>query len=118
MLMNASLRITIADTFLKRLVGLIGRRHLCADEALFIPRCRAVHTFFMRRPIDVIMLDKRNQVLRVIESLPSWRVVCGDFRVVACLELAAGTSRAFGIAPGLKLRCEQAGDGQILGRMV
>lgn len=116
--MHVPLRITYASTFLRRLIGLIGRRHLRAGDALLISRCARVHTFFMRMAIDVAMLDSGNRVLRIIESLPPWRIAPSVPGAVACLELAAGAARAFSITPGLKLQCEQAGDGQVLGRMV
>ena len=36
-----------AESFLKRLKGLMGRRSFPEDRALWISSCRSIHTFFM-----------------------------------------------------------------------
>ncbi len=54
-----------ADTLLQRARGLGFRRDMPADEALLIPRCRSVHTFTMRFPIDLTWLDADGEVIRV-----------------------------------------------------
>ena len=43
-------------------------------HALLLPRCRSVHTFGMRFPLDLIWLDRDGRVLRVDEAVPPWRV--------------------------------------------
>jgi uncharacterized membrane protein (UPF0127 family) len=45
------------------------------DEALRIPRCRSVHTFGMRFPLDVIFLDVDGRPMRIARDVPPWRVV-------------------------------------------
>jgi uncharacterized protein len=59
---------------LGRLVGLIGRRSWPAGVALEIPRCRSVHTFGMRFPLDLVWLDGDRRVVRVDRAVPPWRV--------------------------------------------
>jgi uncharacterized protein len=71
----------VATGFRARLLGLAFRRR--ADEPLLIPRCRSVHTFGMRFPIDVVFLDARGRVLRVARRVPPCRVVsCRGARAV------------------------------------
>jgi uncharacterized membrane protein (UPF0127 family) len=70
---------------LRRLTGLIGRR----ERALLIPRCRSVHTFGMRFPLDLVWLGAGGEVVRVDRAVPPWRVrSCRRARSV--LELPAG----------------------------
>jgi uncharacterized membrane protein (UPF0127 family) len=58
------------------------------DEALLIPRCRSVHTFTMRFPLDLIWLDGEGRVVRVDVGVPPRRVrTC--LRARAVLELAS-----------------------------
>ncbi len=116
--MGAVLQIIIADTFFKRFVGLLGRCSLRTNEALLLSKCPRVHTFFMGIAIDVVVLDGSDRVLRIIECLTPWRIAPRVTGAVSCLEMAAGAARAFGIVSGLRLQCEQVGDGQLLGRMV
>ena len=58
----------------RRLIGLIGRRSLPKGMALEIPRCRSVHTFGMRFPLDLIWLDGERRVVRIDRAVPPWRV--------------------------------------------
>lgn len=49
----------VARTFCERARGLIARPRLGADEGLFFSRCRAIHTCFMRYPIEVTFFRPR-----------------------------------------------------------
>ena len=40
-----------------------------SGEGLWIVPCPMIHTFFMRFPIDVLFLDKRLRVVRVLAAL-------------------------------------------------
>lgn len=66
-------RLAYAETFWKRLVGLMGRRALGPEEALIIVPCPSIHTFFMRFPIDVAFLDREWRVLRIVHALAPFR---------------------------------------------
>src|SRR3954451_8506037 len=77
----------VARSFRERLVGLAFARQ--AGEPLLIPRCRSVHTAGMRFPIDVVFLDPRGRVLRVVRDVPPWRVVSCR-QAAAVIETAAG----------------------------
>jgi hypothetical protein len=65
--------ILVARSPLRRLLGLALRRRPPA-HALLLPRCRSVHTFGMRFPLDLIWLDRDGRVLRVDEAVPPWQV--------------------------------------------
>jgi uncharacterized membrane protein (UPF0127 family) len=58
----------------RRLVGLAGRSSLPGGVALEIPRCRSVHTFGMRFPLDLVWLDGSRGVVRVDRAVPPCRV--------------------------------------------
>ena len=60
----------MADSFLRRLVGLAGRR---SGHALLIPRCRSVHTFGMRFALDLVWL-RDGRPVRVDLGVKPWRV--------------------------------------------
>jgi uncharacterized membrane protein (UPF0127 family) len=69
--------------------GLLGRDGLIAGEALVIAPCNAIHTLFMRFPIDVVFVDRTGQVLKAISRLSPWRLAA-SLRAFAVIELAAG----------------------------
>ncbi len=81
-----------ANTFWKRLVGLLNRRSLRTGEGLLLDRCYGIHTIGMRFAIDVLFLDQDLRVLRTVEALPPFRS-CAVKRAVYVLELPVGTIR-------------------------
>lgn len=60
---------------------------------MLIPWCRAITTFFMRMPIDVLFVDKEGRVVGLIEALPPWRNAIGPPGTSAVLELPVGALR-------------------------
>jgi uncharacterized membrane protein (UPF0127 family) len=95
-------RCSVADSFLTRLRGLLGRRELPRDEGLLINPGSSIHTWFMRFPIDVVFLDRDLRVVGVAADVRPWRL---RWRKGArqVLELAAGEAAARGIKPGDRL---------------
>jgi len=83
-------RITIADTSLTRLIGLVGRRRLDAGRGLLIRPSSGVHTFGMLFSIDVIGLSRSMQVVKLWRRLPPFRMTSISWKVHSVLELAAG----------------------------
>ncbi len=65
--------IFIANTFLKRLFGLMGKKEI--TYGLIFPRCNSIHTFFMKENIDVIGLDENNEVIYKYENLPKNKII-------------------------------------------
>ena len=61
--------VLLADNFLSRLKGLLGEKVLEKNRALIIQPCNAVHTFFMRFPIDIIFLNKDYKIIKIISCL-------------------------------------------------
>ena len=79
-----------ADTFFQRTRGLLGRTALNGGEALLIPECGAIHTFFMRFSIDVLFLDKQNRVSKIISCLSPFRIALGPWGTRGVLEMQCG----------------------------
>jgi uncharacterized membrane protein (UPF0127 family) len=79
--------------------GLLGRNGLAPGTALVIAPCRAVHTWFMRFPIDVVFVSRDGRVVKVRGSLPAWRMT-GTLGARAVVELMAGAAVAARIEPG------------------
>jgi uncharacterized membrane protein (UPF0127 family) len=86
----------LADRPLPRMRGLIGRRGLPAGEGLLLSPAPAIHTAFMRFPIDALFLDRDLRVLKVVERLRPWRIA-SERRAHSVLELPAGESARRGV---------------------
>ncbi len=65
---------TLANTPLKRMKGLLGRKSLEDKEALVIKPCNSIHTFFMNFPIDVLFVDKENKIVKIMIGLQPFRL--------------------------------------------
>lgn len=96
----------VARDFFSRLMGLMGRKTIPADEALLFPKCNSIHTFFMRFPIDVIFVSKDGTVVDVIEAMAPWRMLLPRQGAKHTIEMAGGRSRELGIEKGARLGCE------------
>ena len=80
----------VARSFRARLEGLIGRQSLPPGRGLLILKCNAIHTFFMRFPIDATFYDREDRVVKTVRNIRPWRLfVWGGWRAVKVLETAA-----------------------------
>ncbi len=93
----------VARSFFSRFMGLMGRSGLSANEAMLFPKCNSIHTFFMRFPIDVVLVDAQGAVVGVEENVRPWRLLLPKRRTRHVIELRAMRSRELGIAPGVVL---------------
>ncbi|HEX6026477.1 MAG TPA: DUF192 domain-containing protein [Solirubrobacter sp.] len=88
------LRIAEAHTRAARMKGLAKLDDMPETTALHIPRCRSVHTFTMRFPLDLIWLDKAGRVVRVDPNVPPRRLK-SCLRARSVIEARAGTADNF-----------------------
>ena len=84
---------TIADSYLRRLVGLLGKTKRWAQlgRGLWIVPSRGVHTIGMMFPIDLIFLSKEKEVVHVEEHLRPFRISAVSLKATSVLELPAHT---------------------------
>ncbi len=67
-------KIIMADTYTKRLQGLLGRKGLEEKEGMMIVPCNSIHTYSMKFPIDVLFVDKNNIVQKVLREFKPGRM--------------------------------------------
>jgi len=82
----------IAQSFGHRLRGLMGRHSLDPGEGLMLRPCKAVHTHFMRFPIDLVFVGRSMRVVRVIQHQKPWGQSPLVSEALAVIELAAGAA--------------------------
>ena len=80
----------IADTFKTRCIGLLNRKTLPPNEALIVTRCQSIHMFFMRFPIDVIFVDKDDNVVGLVREIKPFRLSPIYFSASFAVEAAVG----------------------------
>jgi uncharacterized membrane protein (UPF0127 family) len=70
-----------------KVIGLLGRTE--AETIVFETRF-GIHTFFLRFPLDLIVLDDK-KVVRLAKTVQPNRIVFWDIRFKTVIELPAGT---------------------------
>ncbi len=93
---------TVADSYLRRLVGLLGKTKRWAQlgRGLWIVPSCGVHTIGMLFPIDLIFLSKEKQVVHVEEHVRPFRVSKVSLKATSVLELPAHTIYSTGTQVG------------------
>ena len=79
--------------------GLLGRDHLADTTGIVIAPTNAVHTFFMRFPIDIVFVTQAGRVVKVRNGVPARRIAIA-LRAFAVVELAAGRAARQGLCAG------------------
>ncbi|MDX9870875.1 MAG: DUF192 domain-containing protein [Clostridia bacterium] len=97
-------RVRLADTFLQRFLGLMGKKSLSREEGLLLKGCRQIHTFFMRMTIDVLFLDKDGQIIAVLPELAPGKISPLVKGAGYVLELPAGSIREYDFREGQQLK--------------
>lgn len=80
----------LAEGAWPRMKGLLGRRELPADRALWIKRCGSVHTFFMQFAIDLVFVDGDMKVTKTVAGVKPGRFVWSNFRSRDVIEMGEG----------------------------
>jgi uncharacterized membrane protein (UPF0127 family) len=93
-------RVVVAGTRASRVKGLAKLDALPPRTGLHIPRCRSIHTFTMRFPLDLLWLDREGAVVRVDRDVPARRLrTC--LRARSVVECDAGAADGF-LAAGVE----------------
>ena len=106
--------VSVAESVFARTRGLLGRKCLPRDEALWIVPCNAIHNFFMRFPIDALFLDRQGRVVAIYHGLRPWRATWFVRGAHSVLELAEGVLAENGARVGDQVDfVEQAGEADV-----
>ena len=93
-------KVAVADSWWRRLRGLLGRPRMQYGEGLLLLECDAVHTVGMAYPIDVVFIGAGGMVVRHYDRLSPWKLGFGGAGAVHALELPAGRLAETGTVPG------------------
>lgn len=84
------IKIIECKSFFKRLMGFMFKKKTI-DYGLLFDKCSSIHTFFMFQKIDVILLDKDNNIIKTYEALKPNRIILPKKNVKKVLELPINT---------------------------
>ena len=86
--------VKLADNFFSRTIGLLSKKSLSEGEGLVIKPCCSIHTLFMRFEIDVLFVNKKNEIVALYENVKPWRILPIHPTSHYVIEVPAGTVAA------------------------
>jgi len=92
-----------AESFKDRLFGLIFKT-IKKGQAFAIRDCNSIHTIWMRYKIDVVFLNKNNEIVRLYESLKQFRITPAVKDANYVIEFPEFTINSFLLKKGDKLK--------------
>ena len=81
--------VQVADNFWLKLSGYMFRGKPHVNGFIFEP-CNSIQTTFMRFDLDLVFLNKENQVVKIIRNIKPWRFTAFYFKARKTLELPVG----------------------------
>ena len=73
-----------------RRVGLLKHDAMPRGSAMLIAPTNAVHTFFMRFPIDIAFVTREGKIVKTCAAVRPWRIAAA-WKAFGVIELPAGT---------------------------
>ena len=86
LILDKEINLKEANTFTNRLLGLMFKTNI--QEGLVF-KTKAIHTFFMKENIDVIMCDKNNVILYYYSNLKKNKIILPKKNVYKVYETPA-----------------------------
>lgn len=87
------------ETTVERLGGLLLTNQLAPQQGLWLTSCNSIHTFGMKYSLDLIYVDKCDEICAIVENIKPWRIsLC--IKAKATIELIAGSISQFDIRKG------------------
>lgn len=96
-------KLEIAESFWSRGWGLLGRKTMESDEALWILHCNNIHTWFMRVKIDCIFVDKKMEIKQIVPEVSAFRFVGPYWKSNSVIETSAGFAKSKNLKVGDQL---------------
>jgi len=92
--------IRVAETALTGIIGLLGERELLPGDGLLIVPSQGVHTWGMRFPLDIVVLDGDWNVIAIRCNMRPCRITRVFWKAAAVLELPCGILKSTGTLLG------------------
>lgn len=80
-----------ASSFGERLLGLMFEEKIPKGDCLVINPCQSIHTFFMKFNLDVIFIDSKYTIIKIIRNFRPWRLSLFYYKSKMVLEMNGGT---------------------------
>ncbi|MBC7371561.1 MAG: DUF192 domain-containing protein [Bdellovibrionaceae bacterium] len=95
--------LSVATTEWARGKGLLGKSNMGPEEALLIPRCNSIHTFFMKMTIDCVFIDKEMIIKAIHHQVKPYKLIWPVWGARSVIEFGAGRAQELQLQIGEKL---------------
>lgn len=103
---NAVLDAVKTNNSFERMRGLLFKTKLSANQALLIDRCNSIHTIGMTYNIDIIYLDRKKIIKKIVSNFKPWRMsFC--WQANETLELLGNMSNILNFKVGEKIEWKE-----------
>lgn len=82
---NKEIDVINCKSFFSRLKGFMFQKEI--NNALLFDNCNSIHTFFMKSNIDVIMCDKKDNIIYYYNNLSKNKIIWPKKNVYKTIEL-------------------------------
>lgn len=82
------LKVKACTNFFSRCLGMMGKKKPLS-YGFYFPKCKSIHTFFMRQNIDIIMVNQKKQIVAFYQNAKPWRIFYSK-KAYACYEFSTG----------------------------
>lgn len=100
---NTNLIVQTADTFSKRLLGLMFQKAPPQNTVFFLEPCKSIHMFFMQFDLDILVLNADYEVIALFKSLRPGQVSPYFSKARCFVEMGSGSIEAYGFELGQKI---------------
>ena len=83
--------VLFANTVIKRLVGLLGRKSFNDIDGLLLSPCSQIHSIGMKFEFDALYLDNTYRIVALYEKIGKNRILPYNISVKTVLELPSGS---------------------------
>ena len=90
----------IANTFFSRFRGLMFRKEIDDNYALYITPCNQIHMLNMRFPIDVVYLSESGKVIKTDINVQPGKICKTVKNAKSVIEMKSFTASKLGISEG------------------
>jgi len=86
-----TIELEFRNSFFQKLQGLLGKTSIKSTEGIVLTKCKQIHTFGMKFPIDIVVLDKDFKIIDFISDLKANKISPYYRRSYYIIELATNS---------------------------
>ena len=96
-------QLEVAESLWGRGKGLLGRKEIGINQALWLKPGNNIHTFFMRFKIDCLFLNRKMEIVKIVPKVSAFSFVGPYWKSTSVIETQAGFAEKKNLKTGDQL---------------